>query len=226
MPLEVASTCTQRMCAGSSSTSGCGSAKTEDHATVTEAFCGRVCKDTQNLIIARFKETGDVQAWQGHRQTPPANKVGTAEDDLWLLGNVLDDPAATLEARAAEFALATGKKVHVSTICRALHRLDCAYMKACTIRSAFMSWHGRNVVTGLHACACLLIRTMTVPSGQTHRPEAARAVEHRPLAAKRRAVRSSQMQHWAVQRDEDKALAFWCELMTFHSLELIPRMSI
>ena len=58
-----------------------------------------------------------MQAWQGHRQTPPANKVGTAEDDLWLLGNVLDDPAATLEARTAEFALATGKKVHVSTIC-------------------------------------------------------------------------------------------------------------
>ena len=25
----------------------------EDHATVTEAFCGRVCKDTQNLIIGR-----------------------------------------------------------------------------------------------------------------------------------------------------------------------------
>ena len=40
----------------------------EDHATVTEAFCGRVSKSTQHLIIARFKETGDVQAWQGHRQ--------------------------------------------------------------------------------------------------------------------------------------------------------------
>ena len=27
------------------------------------------------------------------------------------------------------------------------------------------------------------------------------------------------MQHWAVQRDEDKALAFWCELMTFHRID-------
>ena len=27
------------------------------------------------------------------------------------------------------------------------------------------------------------------------------------------------MQHWAAQRDEQKALAFFCELMTFHSFE-------
>ena len=29
----------------------------------------------------------------------------------------------------------------------------------------------------------------------------------------------AQVQHWAAQRDEQKALAFFCELMTFHSFE-------
>ena len=76
----------------------------EDHAAVTEALCGKLCKKTQSEIIERFLATGDVKTWKGRREAPPANKVH-AEDDLWLLGSVIDDPAATLEARTAEFAL-------------------------------------------------------------------------------------------------------------------------
>ena len=78
----------------------------EDHAAVTEALCGKLCKKThESEIIERFLATGDVKTWKGRREAPPANKVVHAEDDLWLLGSVIDDPAATLEARTAEFAL-------------------------------------------------------------------------------------------------------------------------
>ena len=105
----------------------------QGHAVVTEAL--GVPKDTQTNIIERFLETGDVQTWQGRREAPPANKVLGCDADLRLLGNVIDDPAATLNERCSWFELETGIKVHLSSICRALHRLDFSYQKARSLSS-------------------------------------------------------------------------------------------
>ena len=48
----------------------------------------------------------------------------TARDELWLLGDVIDDPKATLQMRADRFRLRTGVTVHISTVCRAMRRLN------------------------------------------------------------------------------------------------------
>ena len=187
----------------------------EDHAAVTEALCGKLCKKTQSEIIERFLATGDVKTWKGRREAPPANKVVHAEDDLWLLGSVIDDPAATLEARTAEFALAMGKRVHVSTVCRALHRMGLSYQKVARGQSNTQrAMHTPLARTRGQQCRCApcprppsMGMSMSPPSTVARRS---------PLTSR---ARASQMQHWATQRDDAKAVAFWNELMTFHSIE-------
>jgi transposase len=99
------------------------------HREVTQALEG-ISKHCQADILNRFFLTGDVATFQGHRDAPPVNKVMSAKDDLWLLCSVIDDPSATLDQRAASFKLATGKTVHVSTLCRALRdRWGMSYQK-------------------------------------------------------------------------------------------------
>ena len=98
------------------------------HYDVTAALHG-VCKSTQGEILERFRLTRDVATWQGRRETPPANQIITAADDLLLLGNVADDPTASCTQRSVWFELTTGKRLHVSSICRALYRLECSYQK-------------------------------------------------------------------------------------------------
>jgi hypothetical protein len=96
--------------------------KGESPLTVTLELEG-ISKNCQNDILDRFWRTGGVDTWQGRREAPPANRVIDGADDLWLLGDVLDDPTATLCARAATFRRVRGKTVHLSSICRALRRL-------------------------------------------------------------------------------------------------------
>ena len=60
----------------------------EDHPVVTKALEG-ICKNTQKMIIGRFMETGGVDTHQGLRDAPPANRIVTSEDDLWILGSVM-----------------------------------------------------------------------------------------------------------------------------------------
>ena len=99
------------------------------HREVTQALEG-ISKHCQEDILNRFFLTGDVATFQGRRDAPPVNKVMSAKDDLWLLCSVIDDPSATLDQRAASFKLATGKAVHVSTLCRALRdRWSMSYQK-------------------------------------------------------------------------------------------------
>ena len=99
------------------------------HGEVTQALEG-ISKHCQSDILNRFFLTGDVATFQGRRAAPPVNKVMSAKDDLWLLCSVIDDPSATLDQRTASFKLATGKKVHVNTLCRALRdRWSMSYQK-------------------------------------------------------------------------------------------------
>ena len=86
----------------------------QGHAVVTEAL--GVPKDTQTNIIERFLETGDVQTWQGRREAPPANKVLGCDADLRLLGNVIDDPAATLNERVTLATWEDGKYFAAETV--------------------------------------------------------------------------------------------------------------
>jgi transposase len=100
--------------------------KGESHHTVTLELEG-ISKSCQNDILDRFQETGDIETWQGRRAGAPPNQVINGADDIWLLGNVLDDPSATLCMRTATFRRVRGKTVHLSSICRALHRLGLSH---------------------------------------------------------------------------------------------------
>ena len=155
-----------------------------DHMETTEALAG-IHKSTQKLIVDRFLETGDVQTWQGRREAPPHNRVLSAENDLYLLGMVADDPCATLEARNQSFRLATGKRVHVSSICRAMHRLDLSYQKARPPKSTparrLLPWPPARASAGAWA-------TRPRPTGW---PRARRCSTGRPSGTSRRRSRSS-----------------------------------
>ena len=91
-----------------------------DYAAVTEAL--GVSVNTQKSIVERFLTEGTVETHQGQGASRP-QRVFDADADIWLLGNVIDDPEAKLCERAASFMLATGTVVHISTICRALRRI-------------------------------------------------------------------------------------------------------
>ena len=90
-------------------------------ATVTADLEG-ISASCQGEIIKRFLKTRTFDTWQGQGASQP-HRVLDGESDLFLLGNVLDDPTATLSERATSLRLATGKSVHVASICRAMRRL-------------------------------------------------------------------------------------------------------
>ena len=76
----------------------------DDHHAVTGALEG-ICRHTQDGILWRFFKTGTVDTWQGQRTSQAHNLVIGAEEDMWLFGNVIDDPTATFNQRATAFLL-------------------------------------------------------------------------------------------------------------------------
>ena len=98
------------------------------HREVTHQLEG-ISRHCQDDILRRFATTGTVETHKGQRHGPPGNREIDARDELWLLGSVLDDPRATLRQRTLDFQLVSGKRVHLSAVCRALHRLGLTYQK-------------------------------------------------------------------------------------------------
>jgi hypothetical protein len=80
----------------------------------------------QNTIVRRFLQFGTVDTWQGVGGTRPQQVMDT-DADLWLLGEVLDDPNLTLQDLTARFQLLTGRTVHMCTMCRAMRRVGLGY---------------------------------------------------------------------------------------------------
>ena len=74
-------------------------------------------------IGERFYATGGVETWQGRRDAPPHNLAMTPEREVELFQLVADSPEASLNEHHAAWQTATGVRVHVSTICRALRTL-------------------------------------------------------------------------------------------------------
>jgi transposase len=92
------------------------------HAAVTEAL--GPTRLSQRDIIDRFETTGGVETHMGRRKPGRTQSRMSSRDDLWLLGDVLDDPSATLQERADRLRLRSGVTVHISCICRAMRRLN------------------------------------------------------------------------------------------------------
>ena len=87
-----------------------------------------VSKHFQNNVLALFIQTGDVvtraqrerdRRWHQCKLTPAM--------EMDLLNQVLDNPHATLEGHATKIYLKHGVAVHVSIICRAIHRNNLSF---------------------------------------------------------------------------------------------------
>lgn len=77
----------------------------------------------QKMIIRRFLETGDVM---------PTNRGGAprtlqAEHERAILHAVLDSPTTTLQQHSDQLLLSHGMTVSVSTLCRAMRRMNLSY---------------------------------------------------------------------------------------------------
>lgn len=79
----------------------------------------RWVKDMWQLFVA----TGDVEDRQGQRVRPPANAIFDFGSDTLLINMLLDAPECMLIEHHKEFEETTGKKVHISTLCRAVWRV-------------------------------------------------------------------------------------------------------
>ena len=83
-----------------------------------------VSKTTAKDIVRLFLETRGVTSRQGERAAPPANQVMTEEVCIELLHRVLESPQTTRREHHLELLLdGVVTSVHVSTVCRAMHRM-------------------------------------------------------------------------------------------------------
>jgi hypothetical protein len=85
-------------------------------------------KHCQEAILNHFGQTGDVG---GAASRAGGKKVMTAQQDRQLLDMVLDEPTTTLQGHSVSFLLQHGVKVHISSICRAMKRLQLTRQKVC-----------------------------------------------------------------------------------------------
>ena len=79
---------------------------------VPEMWCRR--------IIKRFVRWRDVRPRPGWRQSPPANQLMDVGAYWQLIDRLVASPKAYLRERCTHLELATGTKVSVATVCRAI----------------------------------------------------------------------------------------------------------
>ena len=85
---------------------------------------------TLSRIVHRYWRTGGVDTWQGQRVAPPPNRRMNDAEELQLVRQLVDWPHATLGEHRKELQLATGVRVSLSTICRAVWRMGYRRTKA------------------------------------------------------------------------------------------------
>ena len=80
---------------------------------------------TVQRVMRRFRETGNVATNVGRRLASPSNVIMTFETDMKLLELVtLLDDKSMLQEIHSEFCALVGATPHISTICRAMRRLN------------------------------------------------------------------------------------------------------
>jgi len=70
-----------------------------------------------------FQHTHDVVRVTNRRAAPPANQLIDEQTALIIIETILDAPEATLNEHHATVTCDSGKHMHLSTFCRAVHRL-------------------------------------------------------------------------------------------------------
>ena len=86
---------------------------------------------TMKRIVRCFEKTGGVKTPVGLRLAPSTGQIFSFRNDLKLLKILHDRPGDTLDEILKRFARRTGEDPHVSSVCRAIHRLDYSRKKVC-----------------------------------------------------------------------------------------------